>query len=1019
MIKAASRFPKRFNTPRGQRRLKCNVPTNYQCGGKCQTIKNKCNKEALGMAKDGLAYLKAVEERKARIAAVNAKRGGRSQYVVDDRGNVGRGAQGREADPNKRFYKGALNGGDEAAIGEPSPTKEKSIKEMFDDQGWDSIIKANGFGGKILKPYEVSRLISQIDIPQAKSKKVASAAMALSKGKGLVTGGAFIDDIYAASSQVRSSDSAKQKTRQNTSSVVASVKQKAQQGGYDFLSREEAVVYSLSRKLDSLQSERKELLEQIALFEKLEEKAKISVLKKRLRETNSRIKEFKTRIDDAVVGLPKIANPTPTPPQKDTPKTVAQTPKDSSNNQPNVSTVRSLEKGIDQGMAIAGDLINELSDLYKKYDGDEEKAREDSRVAKLESEIFDRIVKIHGISDAEAGYLARYIKKPKNIHWADRDALKEIIQLSGGAVLKDSPEMIYGQPGEGSAFYTLDGTKTKFLRIAGDPDEGSAKSIFHEAGHLLERIYQEDAPFFDYEYLSQKSNLDLQPLKTHYPGEKNRFKSHIFGYKGDFADPYMGRVYYSKNYVKGRWQKVPNRQETEVFSVGLGAFAFRDMFTLAKDPEHLAMMVGFLSQPSKHGQEKLAIARKALSKTGEANPTPTPPKKDTPKAVDNETAIAPSPPAIDPATGTKLSQKSKDEETAIALLEELAKLRTDGENGEKIQPNSKFKKGKFIQERDERLFIAGTKEVDGEILGDYGVHAAPTNEKSVDNGVVSITHIPSGKVLAMLGTASLGNHYAGKKKAALDSAKLYVRLLAEHGIDTSKLDELPPEKLKSLQILTSALRGNLSVTEMQKREKDVMERGTTSVDLDADNAFATWAKSELSKPENERSWHKTKPITKEKIEPPNIRKIESKLERTSSGQVVERSSITDFLDKQDRYIEMEKQSIKDNKSISRFRRVQDYQHEALAAASVYSENNDNAPFYVFKNKGKYQLATEQEWAETKQPRMWYEVKGRNVDRINVVPKSQIPKDFSEPHNAIKPHRNRIAKMRQLSKKYRG
>lgn len=131
MIKAASRFPKRFNTPRGQRRLKCNVQANYQCGGKCQPLKNKCSKDALGMAKDGLAYLKAVEERKARIAAVNAKRGGRSQYVVDDLGNVGRGAPGREADPNKRFYKGALNGGDEAARGINVRTPEAPQYEVF------------------------------------------------------------------------------------------------------------------------------------------------------------------------------------------------------------------------------------------------------------------------------------------------------------------------------------------------------------------------------------------------------------------------------------------------------------------------------------------------------------------------------------------------------------------------------------------------------------------------------------------------------------------------------------------------------------------------------------------------------------------------------------------------------------------------------------------------------------------------------------------------------------------------
>lgn len=101
MPKITSRFP------RSLKRLKCKPSVNYQCGGKCQPLKNNCKKMALGMAKNGLEYLKAVEDRKTRIAAVNAKRGDRRQYAVDDLGNVSRGVTGREADPNKRVYKGA------------------------------------------------------------------------------------------------------------------------------------------------------------------------------------------------------------------------------------------------------------------------------------------------------------------------------------------------------------------------------------------------------------------------------------------------------------------------------------------------------------------------------------------------------------------------------------------------------------------------------------------------------------------------------------------------------------------------------------------------------------------------------------------------------------------------------------------------------------------------------------------------------------------------------------------------
>ncbi len=111
--KKLSRFPRSF------KRLKCKTPVNYQCGGKCQPIKNNCKKMALGMAKNGLEYLKALEERKSRIAKVNTKRGGRTLFTVDDSGNVGKGMAGRVADPAKRVYKGdviASTDGKENAI---------------------------------------------------------------------------------------------------------------------------------------------------------------------------------------------------------------------------------------------------------------------------------------------------------------------------------------------------------------------------------------------------------------------------------------------------------------------------------------------------------------------------------------------------------------------------------------------------------------------------------------------------------------------------------------------------------------------------------------------------------------------------------------------------------------------------------------------------------------------------------------------------------------------------------------
>ena len=113
MSKITSRFP------RNLKRLKCKTSFNYQCGGKCQPLRYNCKKQTLGMAKDGLAWLKAVEERKARIAKVNARRGDRKQYAVDDLGNVSRGTVGRDADPGKRVVKGAIAKSKEPAFDAP------------------------------------------------------------------------------------------------------------------------------------------------------------------------------------------------------------------------------------------------------------------------------------------------------------------------------------------------------------------------------------------------------------------------------------------------------------------------------------------------------------------------------------------------------------------------------------------------------------------------------------------------------------------------------------------------------------------------------------------------------------------------------------------------------------------------------------------------------------------------------------------------------------------------------------
>ncbi len=85
------------------------------------------------MAKNGLEYLKAVAERKARIAKVNARRGGRSLYELDNRGYISRGTEGREADPGKRVYKGGKLAVTNQQDDPPKPSRNSRFGRLLDD----------------------------------------------------------------------------------------------------------------------------------------------------------------------------------------------------------------------------------------------------------------------------------------------------------------------------------------------------------------------------------------------------------------------------------------------------------------------------------------------------------------------------------------------------------------------------------------------------------------------------------------------------------------------------------------------------------------------------------------------------------------------------------------------------------------------------------------------------------------------------------------------------------------------
>lgn len=96
-----------FNLPKKYKRLKCKLPQNYQCGGKCQPARFNCKKTVKGVPKSALDWLKYVEERKTRVSAINDRQqGGRSRLEVDDLGFVKR--VGQSANFNSR--KGKIDG---------------------------------------------------------------------------------------------------------------------------------------------------------------------------------------------------------------------------------------------------------------------------------------------------------------------------------------------------------------------------------------------------------------------------------------------------------------------------------------------------------------------------------------------------------------------------------------------------------------------------------------------------------------------------------------------------------------------------------------------------------------------------------------------------------------------------------------------------------------------------------------------------------------------------------------------
>jgi hypothetical protein len=83
-----------------------------------------------------MEWLSAVDERKARIAKVNAKRDGRSLYAVDKWGNVGKGQAGRSSDPNKLKVKTlATNESTKPAETAITPAEQPKTEYDFDALG--------------------------------------------------------------------------------------------------------------------------------------------------------------------------------------------------------------------------------------------------------------------------------------------------------------------------------------------------------------------------------------------------------------------------------------------------------------------------------------------------------------------------------------------------------------------------------------------------------------------------------------------------------------------------------------------------------------------------------------------------------------------------------------------------------------------------------------------------------------------------------------------------------------------
>ncbi len=140
-----------FSLPSSYKRLRCRVPVNYQCGGKCQPAKNKCKKLSSGVPKTALEWMKYIQERKERVEGINLRRaGGRSRLGIDDLGFVKR--TGQSVDFNKREPRVSENVIPEVDLHLfLKPGDKVNMKDKFGTKRTDIIEKANKYSLELKK----------------------------------------------------------------------------------------------------------------------------------------------------------------------------------------------------------------------------------------------------------------------------------------------------------------------------------------------------------------------------------------------------------------------------------------------------------------------------------------------------------------------------------------------------------------------------------------------------------------------------------------------------------------------------------------------------------------------------------------------------------------------------------------------------------------------------------------------------------------------------------------------------